>query len=487
MREEGFKMQKESMDERVPLSDDIDLLQKQFAAHENSDELLQHLYDLKSASTLEKSAFGAPQWMSSEIILLGKRMGLSFYRILALVLKNLQERNDWENEDEGHDSDRDGLFLSEPALMRIYYLFEQSDGLAQKSGYHWPLFKTLVHEMITTRMHRVANNSPELHAFVERMKNSSDLLREGTDEEKETYLLMKNKWLHLQDELGNCLTLLEQRRLENANIRRAWMAEFGREYCTMQEQIKRLEGLQLKCDLLKADPGLSAEELEDLVMQAEKSRQSFLEKIRLEVQFSSIVKGCIRITAVDNGEFQKFRKNYKKILRKIWLVMHPDQLQNNPVYRRLTELQKEFLHQLWNELMEIRPEELGYAPEQVGYEHRDIERLEEILETAEKILANAGIDTNAWFIIQGDTLDEQVQWLQKASERLEREIELVKIELRILLEDKGMREKLAMIKGSADQKSLIKAEMQRRAQQAASDADHAQSEFAMLVSRGDRS
>lgn len=166
-----------------------------------------------------------------------------------------------------------------------------------------------------------------------------------------------------------------------------------------------------------------------------------------------------------------FRKEQKKVLRDLWLLLHPDQLHNNPSYNSLTESQKKQLKDLWHTAMQIRPEEVGFQKNQIGYAYRSLPLLQDVLATAKTILEHAGIDTDTRYLIKGDTIDEQLGWLQNEINRLELESAQVQAELKILLEDQALLEKTFLISCLPEQQDAVKVEMLKHAEMIGKKAD----------------
>jgi hypothetical protein len=482
MRDGVFQFGMDVGSPEIMLRDDIDKLLKCELSGGPYDEKTQNCLNSIYAALNRQCDGGADiSSLRCDIIRLGNIIGLDFTRILGLVLKAQFEQLITDDAPGQVDMN---LVLPDEVIKEIYQAFEQTYGIDKKAGCSFQEFESLVQEMVLAGLHKVANDSPEHKAFKSRGDATTVMLQAGTPEQQDAYWILKTQWLHLQDEVGNCLTMLERRRLENATIKRNFLAEFGREYLEMQGQLNHLEGLGLRRNLLRADPDLSAEELEHLVLDAEQGRQRALEKLRLELAFSTIIFHSNDSTSMSEDGYQRFKKKYKQLLRKVWLTIHPDQLQNNPEYRSLTRHQQDYLKLLWEELMEIRPEETGYQKEQIGYTFRDMDRLAEIAQLADTILANAGIDTSASMIIQGNTLEEQLNWLKERNRYLEQQIDLIKIELRVLLEDRDMREKMAMLACSAGQKNRIITEMLARSKNYHEEADQIQAELESIMSQG---
>ncbi len=169
-----------------------------------------------------------------------------------------------------------------------------------------------------------------------------------------------------------------------------------------------------------------------------------------------------------------YRGECKRVLRELWLLLHPDKLEHHPAYSELTDAQKRKLRELWHDVMAIRSEELGFDSSQLGHDYRSLPILLDARDTARAILANSGIDTDVQLIIRGDTLGEQLDWLTEATARLEHEIDNVQAQMKALLEDEAMQEKVAFLGCSSDQQERVRGEMRARTREYRREADDLQ-------------
>jgi len=434
---------------------------------------------------------GEPHLISrDDLVCLCRTHALGLYRTIALVLKQ-----EWEQFlycevgiEPGSDSadidpnDYKDRFYpdTETIYCRIEKQFKDEGGFQ----YSRQTFHTLVHEMILSDMHRAAGNSPELVSFIKDTVKSIELLDTSTDEQKEQFWTSKFSWIQAQESLGENILLLERRRLENANIMRQWLMFFGEAEIELKTQSMRLDKYSFQIEMLEADPALSRQELDQLAAEAEELSKQQLEDLRLQVLLGPCLAKGGHGPSASPGQCTQYRKELKKILRELWLLLHPDVLQNNASYGRLTELQKEKLKELWHATMQIRPEELGYRENQIGYEYRSIAVLRDLLATAKTILEKAGIDINTRYIIQGETLDEQIDWLRNEISRLELESENVRAELKVLLEDPSIIEKSTLLSCSLEQQEKVQADMLKQAEKIKQEADAAEQTLEQLLEKG---
>lgn len=359
----------------------------------------------------------------------------------------------------------------QPDTRKHYQRLEDMGGLASGAGYNHGAFAELCRELIRADLHLLGIQSPELEAFGAREAMARGLLGDATTAQREAFIAAKSSWLQQQDELAEGLLVLEQRRLENANIVREWMALFGAEYMALQEHVSRLELAQMRMELAKAQPELAREAIEELVAEVERERNKVLAALRAQVALAPRLAKIGGGAPADVDLIADMRADCKRLLRQLWALLHPDKLHQHPAYGELTEQQRKQLAELWHACMEIRAEELGFASDSLGSQYRSRVVLQNALDTARAVLTAAGIDTDVNLIIQGDTLELQLQWLAHAVESLQQDLALLQVELKALLDDRDVQEKIAMLSMPADRQAQLRSEMRTRAEACRAQAD----------------
>lgn len=292
-----------------------------------------------------------------------------------------------------------------------------------------------VREIILLDGHLMAIHSPELQAFAERSRRALAVLQQCTADITEQYNTKKSQWLDVQDQIGEQLLYCEKLRLRNESATQEWLVRFGENYLLAEQQRVRIDGLRQRIALKLAQPELTREALEQLVREAESSRNAALRTLRSRLAIASM--GVIYRAGeeISPDELSNYRRQSKALLRNIWLLLHPDTLSHHPQYGQLTERQKTRLSELWHRAMAIREYELGMEPGCVGTDHRSLVALQDILSTVKSILAESGLDTDVRLIIRGETVEDQLTWLQHSIERLEHELDVIHIELVTLIND----------------------------------------------------
>lgn len=387
------------------------------------------------------------------------KLGTDFYQTLALILKGHWEQHLSENISVSWDAaeknrpeciDTDACKASfQPDSNRIYDAMETRAEWSGMDGYSREAFEELVREMILADIHQVGIDSLEFKAFAARETENHALQSSLSKEEEQDLRILKSYWLQNQNIIGDLLLAREQVRLKNAHIRWQFLKRFGATYLDLKTTAARHDRLRLKLDLLEAMPMLTDEELERMSGDTAEETARRLALLRLDVLLApSLAKPLGSNTACVVTGLGRLRRESKRILREIWMLIHPDRLERHGCCHLLTVAQREKLNTLWMQVMEVRPEEVGFMEEQLGFQYRPLMVLENILSDVRAVLRNAGIDTDTRMIIEGATLEEQQQWLKNAINRQDLEIDAIRAEIKTLMENRETGHQSAMM--SAD-------------------------------------
>lgn len=403
-----------------------------------------------------------------ELIEWGQRHHLGLYRTLALLLKAEHERS----ADDGQDGADNNSFVwpvgqsvrARQALTtdRLYEAFKQQDLLPD--GYTRAMFALSVRELRAADLHLAATDSIELSAFAERQQKMLALSTAADSDQQRGFGQKKQAWLQALEQLGELLLLVEQRRLTNAQIEQRYLAIFGEEYHAVRVQIARYDGLRQRLEILKEQPELSTEELELQMQDREAQEEQKLREVKLQLLLARAGGAVTPATETASAaELKTLRQDTKRILRELWMLLHPDRLFRHPKFPDLTALQQQELDKLWHICMAVRPDELNFAPGQVGHQFRALDVLNDALSSAKTILENAGIDTDVRLIIQGDTLAEQIAWLDKATAVIARQCAAAQAELKLILEDTDIQRKAALLESSPQQQEQARSALRAQA------------------------
>jgi hypothetical protein len=415
-------------------------------------------------------AFGAAEPDVAALVRLGAALRLDFHRVLALLLKHECERA-LAQAPAGDPAGAQGSAVDLRLLRKrfnpdagvLYAALAEGRYVPNGFAYDARSLRDTVLEMTLLDLHRVATDSPELRAFAERGQRTQALMQDCADDIERAFGSARRRWLALQEELGERLLYLERRRLDNENVIRSWMATFGADHVELAEQAARVDGLQQRIDLKSAQPDLARDELERRLAQADAGRRSELDRLRFRLAVARVDPARGEGRSASAEEIGEYRRQSKQALREIWLLIHPDRLAVNAQAAGLTEAQRELLRDLWHRAMAVRAEEMGFEPGYLGHDYRSLSLLQDILATVRAVLGNAGIDSDVNLVVQGDTVEQQLDWLRGSIDRLQRELDDVQAELLVLLQDAKVQEYAAMLAAAPAQQERVRQEIRSRA------------------------
>ncbi|OAD19778.1 hypothetical protein THIOM_004564 [Candidatus Thiomargarita nelsonii] len=333
----------------------------------------------------------------------------------------------------------------------LYDLFEEHSHYASEAGYDRDKFKTLIHQTIMAHGHLFGIRSLELDAFVAERRKEQALVKDASQSEQDEFWRAKLMWLEQRRILEQWLLELENQRLKNANIQQKWMATFGELYFKVMEAQYQVLSLQRRIQFKQTDPGLSQEDLDQLEQQAIAEERAILAHLQQEIAFAKLLQifGPNGLP-VGPKERSEYEQECKRVLFKIHAKTHPDRLPEG-----FTEQQKQALLAHFNAARQINREE-------IGLDRRALDKLYDILAQVEALWESMGVDIDTRLVIRGETLQEQMAWLQTENTRLEGEVEELRNELTVLSEDQDIQEKLyslASEDGIAQMKDNMKAKL----------------------------
>jgi hypothetical protein len=197
-----------------------------------------------------------------------------------------------------------------------------------------------------------------------------------------------------------------------------------------------------RLDSKLADPKLTPDQLTEKVREEEERRQKELTQRRIDAAIAPFLQKEVGGgSPVGEEAVRHMRDECRKKLREIRRLLHPNRLAHHPVYQKLTEKQKETLQVILLQALAIKPEELGFPPGYVEHDLRTPAGLDRVLEEIRAILNDAGIDVDVRWEIQGETLVQQLAWLEKETRRIEQDKMVAANEMLRLADDSEVNRK----------------------------------------------
>ena len=155
------------------------------------------------------------------------------------------------------------------------------------------------------------------------------------------------------------------------------------------------------------------------------------------------------------GALDEEKEQCKREIREIRKMVHPDVLMHNPEYAKLNEEQKKELEEILLDALKISTSELGYPPNFAYHDMRSLEGLRQVRRRVEAILKMNNIRVDLQYQIQGETIHEQIAWLEKEITLLENRINAAKGQLAAMISDKDIQSKRRLLNSQEKQEQFI--------------------------------
>jgi hypothetical protein len=239
---------------------------------------------------------------------------------------------------------------------------------------------------------------------------------------------------------------IENTRLANREAERQWLSVFGDLELELEELEAKIWSLERRILIKQNDPSLGLAAVDNLLSADEKKRQQTLEDLKFMAGIAPFLqKPNLGGTAVGPEQKDDYQRECKRLIRQIYTLIHPDHLENHPKYHDLTDRQREELKTILLACLEIRPEELGVPKGFIEHDMRSPDGLRRVLERVQLILDKAGIDIRIDTEIQGETIQDQLAWLEKTCQKLEQDLQTGRSTLKAMMENADIRQKLALL------------------------------------------
>jgi hypothetical protein len=313
--------------------------------------------------------------------------------------------------------------------LNLYFEFSQN------TTYDQELFQTLVHQIVITRSFFFPVQSKEVKVFIEGYVELMELIKSENSEYNDFFHSRNKQWLNLIQDAELSHLRLEELRLKNDAIEREWLLEFGQVYCDLLSYESEYNSLKRQIGFKTENPNFSREQLIEADKEALRQELSEIENIKKDITLNRLVMKASNKTSTTNEPQEEIFKEYKKALRIIWLKTHPDKM----IDKHFSPEQLDRLQQYYHEATELGTSERIMNP-------RNLQRLNQIIDEVDQIYKNMGLNIPLNINVQGKSLKEKTQWLEKQIALLENEISGVNNELYSLSINPTVKQKIDSLK-----------------------------------------
>lgn len=341
----------------------------------------------------------------------------------------------------------------------LYYLFENRWHLAKSAGYNQENFSTLIKNLFMENLLCYENHSKKVANFSEYQKELIEQSQTGTPDDQDTLWRSRFTWQTSLDALDSIYIEIEDTRLRNAEVDRAYLRRFGPLIIEQTELKTETILLEIRLSHLRLNPGITEEVLDEKVRETQEKLEQDLADLRLKEarsreDYLNQIWEAFGVP-MEQDALDKERAQCKQEIRAIWNMIYPDHLMHNPEYARLNEDQKKELEEILLESLRIDNSELGYPPNYAYHDMRSLEGLRQVRRRVETILKMNNIRVDLQYQIQGETAQEQIAWLQAEIRLLENRINAAKGQLAAMLTDDETKTKRALLGNEEKQASFI--------------------------------
>lgn len=349
----------------------------------------------------------------------------------------------------------------------LFDLFESHWHLAKTAGYNRQNFATLIEDLFMENLLCYPTDSDKIKNFGEYQKKLIEQAQTGTLEDQDTLWRDRCVWQTLLDELDTVYVDIENTRLKNAEVDQAYLRQFGPVIIQQTELQTEIKLLEMRLFYLRKEPGISEEALEEKIRETQQELERAMADLKLREAQAG---GGVLVQAwsdfgvpMEPQDLEKEKEECKREIREIRKMVHPDILMNNPVYAKLNAEQKKELEEILLDALKISPSELGYPPSFAYHDMRSLEGLRQVRRKVEAILKMNNIQVDLQYQIQGETIHEQIAWLDEEINLLENRLNAAKGQLAAMLDDKDVKSKKALL-NDKEKQSQFEERMEKRIQ-----------------------
>lgn len=347
----------------------------------------------------------------------------------------------------------------------LHLLFEEHWQMASSTGYSQRNFKTLVDDLFRERLLFYENTSEKIGNFSRYQQELIEQTRFGTPEEQDVLWQCRGRWQTLQDSLDEIHIEIENKRLIQAETEQEYLRLFGELTIRQTELETEIKLLEMRIGFLRINPGMTEEEIREKIRETQNKLEKEIEDLRLMsaiAKESAVMEAWRKIgVPMDPAELDEEKCLCKSEVQAIRKLVHPDVLMHNKVYQSLNEEQKKELEEIMLDAMRIQPSELGYPPNFAHHDMRSLEGLRQVRRRIEIILEMNNIHIDLEYQIEGETIAEQITWLEREIIRLENRISAAKGQLTAMLMDPEIQSKI-MLLGNLDKQKLFREQMEEK-------------------------
>lgn len=306
-----------------------------------------------------------------------------------------------------------------PDIDVLYHLLVKYGFPASPIMHYREAFSMLIKEMLLNRLYLDPVAGPAFSLFVDRKEAEMEAYQVATPVDIKTFHQEKYDWLNHKSLLGEYMLRLENIKIANEHLKIRWLAEFGKEFMEMEEEFENVALYEQMRKLKRIEPDLLPADLQEMAQEQLRESENRLENLETERGLGLLLEFA---SEADAEEQARVKKGCEDILRKISLLTHPDRLEHNPQYAKMTKGQKQYLKDIFLRSRELKNSDPEVSAGRFCWSENNLFNLRSMLYNVEEIYASAGIDSNVDMMIKGETLVEKIAFLEEENRLLSKQV-----------------------------------------------------------------
>jgi hypothetical protein len=289
----------------------------------------------------------------------------------------------------------------------------------------------------------------EIMSFQQRWELHRVLLGSTGVQEREQWWNLAGSFFGLNREIGDSYLHLDSIRIRNSLIESKWLKVFSIYELKLQDIIYQKKLLEVQITLKNQNSSLSLEEC---------YRNAKVELIKEENKIQALRSNSLWAKILDPGLYERMPHNYDQLIReyrqkadylfrRAAKLLHPDRRPHILEGRELSPGQEAELNELYHELMSTHEGASLSAVDLMVGDVASPHKIINIIAKAELIFLTIGVKISKMqFVILGDTLAAQLEFLVNEYKLLQVELAHLQASIQVLYSDKEIYQKESVLK-----------------------------------------
>ncbi len=415
----------------VSLQEELNILLEQ---SERGEELSNHSLFYKDS----KLYFPSPEEIAERVRLLFAQeveegqLESAWVQILFLVVKA-----EWERYSAQHKDSKKEFKLPPDLLVELLRRFPEIIWSPEE-------LQAALEQMLNAKLYLRAMQESVVSDLLEEIAQELIMSQLITPEEQEQLFKLRQEQRSLLDKIAVVTMEMAELRHRAQFTRVEWLKIFGDAHKRLQTAMIHLQELNQLQELRGLYPEAKPEELKEEILEYQLQMEESVRLLEREIKRAQNLKHWKSDLGgrIDSETLAVEEKKIREALRKLWLMLHQDRLEQEPNYKRLSStLQAELEDIRLRVPPPRRSADLIYKPGQLGYELPSLSQILSDLWRVEEILKGAQIPIKESEQIQGETAQEKIKWLKDELLFLKKAYQEAEDELLIEYENRELEQK----------------------------------------------